>query len=204
MILGISGKFSSGKSTVANLFAKHLRGKYPNILQKSFAFKLKKMVELLSGIQMKQSYSDNYFDNGIIDFTAEDKSIFIKEFNMTVGQMLQKIRTEVFRDNFHKETWIRGLFVDYDIFEQQSSLWVISDCRFTNEANAIIDKGGILIRVNRPDIEENINSSRDKAHPSEIALDNFQHFNYIIDNSGSLEELENKIQKIVMKIVFTC
>ena len=203
MILGISGKFSSGKSTVANLFAKHLRGKYPNILQKSFAFKLKKMVELLSGIQMKQSYSDNYFDNGIIDFTAEDKSIFIKEFNMTVGQMLQKIGTEVFRDNFSDEVWILTLLIDYDIYEKQNSLWIISDVRFTNEMKAIKNLNGLMIRTNRTDIEENINSNRDRSHVSETALDLRTDFDYVIDNSGSLEDLEQQIQQICTKIIFS-
>jgi hypothetical protein len=200
MLIGLSGKIGSGKNTAANYFAKYCKQKYPNVVHHYFAFKLKQIVEILTGIKMKQSFSDNYFSNGITDFTNEDKNIFIPEFNATIGQLLQIIGTNVFRDNFDREVWIKSLFVDYDTYEKNNSLWIITDVRFTNEATAIKDFKGVLVRINRNEDKSDNSSARDKNHPSEIALDNYEKFDYIINNNGTLEELENKIKQIVTKL----
>lgn len=200
MLVAFSGKIQSGKNTAANLFAKNIRYRYSIVQHRYFAFKLKQVVEILTGIKMKQSFTDNFFSNGITDFTTEDKSIFIPEFDMSVGQMLQVVGTDVFRDHFHKETWIRSLFLDYDSYERNNTCWVITDCRFTNEAEYIKNNGGILIRVNRPDLEQLDESGRDRSHPSEIALDLYDGFDYIINNEGGLDDLEKKIVDIIKQI----
>ena len=64
--------------------------------------------------------------------------------------------------------------------------WIISDLRFKNELQAIKDRGGITIRVNRLN-STNQNghtyiNKKDRTHPSETALDDAT-FDYIIDNN---------------------
>jgi hypothetical protein len=97
--------------------------------------------------------------------------------------------------------------------------WIITDLRFPNEYDAVKNKGSITIRVNRPKKYEagflnipgvkNVYASKlgmeefDKAlenvlHPSEIALDNYQ-FDYEIDNSGSIEDLIEKVKEVLIK-----
>ena len=39
-----------------------------------------------------------------------------------------------------------------------------------------------------------------KNHISETILDNYDKFDYVIDNSGTLEDLENKAKEILEKI----
>jgi hypothetical protein len=72
------------------------------------------------------------------------------------------------------------------------SQWIITDVRFPNEAKAILDKGGILIRMLRS--VDNPNSQ----HESEIALDNWENWSHVIDNRDmTLEQLEQTVNTIL-------
>jgi hypothetical protein len=97
--------------------------------------------------------------------------------------------------------------------------WIISDVRFENECQAIKDRGGILIRVNRsfcPKCGESENLHWDTSthklqycnecdyvfdnHASETALDDYEEFDYIIDNSEGIPELIEKVKDILIKL----
>jgi hypothetical protein len=72
--------------------------------------------------------------------------------------------------------------------------WIITDVRFENEANAIKNKNGILIRINRNNYSSNV-----PEHISETALDNFK-FDYVINNeTGNFEKLVNDVKEIMIK-----
>ena len=67
-----------------------------------------------------------------------------------------------------------------------------------NELQAVKERGGITIRVNRLN-STNQNghtyiNKKDRTHPSEISLDDAT-FNYIVDNNGTIEELVIKLKK---------
>lgn len=88
------------------------------------------------------------------------------------------------------------------------SNWIITDVRFPNEAQAIKDRGGVVIRVERdtPKVAA-LFTRKDgstefitaKEHPSETALDNYKDFDYVIDNNGTIENLIDKVQEILSK-----
>lgn len=86
-------------------------------------------------------------------------------------------------------------YVEYDKYSYPN--WIITDCRFPNEAQAIKDKGGIVIRVNRPDYSIQITEVKLK-HPSETSLDNWE-FDYVIENNGTIEELIHKVKEMLEK-----
>jgi hypothetical protein len=71
--------------------------------------------------------------------------------------------------------------------------WIITDCRFPNEAQAIKDKGGIIIRIDRPGIKP-VN-----AHPSETALDNWD-FDHKIANVSDLVALRQSVEVLLNKL----
>ncbi len=81
--------------------------------------------------------------------------------------------------------------------------WIISDCRFENEAKAIKDRDGIVVRINRPTHELEPDALTGKQlmsfpkHPSETSLDSWE-FDYTIDNSGSLEELLEQVRTMLL------
>ena len=70
----------------------------------------------------------------------------------------------------------------------ESSQWLITDTRFPNEADAIKERGGIVVRVDR--------GLSTGDHPSETALDDYE-FDYVIPNTGTIEELIEEVVKFV-------
>ena len=153
----------------------------------------------------------------------------IKEESITVRHLLQMVGTDAMRNIIHHNVWVNALFADYIAKVVSKSVytpgsfkdggsskvtgafdypnWVITDTRFPNEAQAIKDRGGLLIRVNRNMI---ITDNKDgtitlsgnpenfKLHPSETSLDNYQ-FDEIIDNNSSIEEFIEQVKQILIK-----
>jgi hypothetical protein len=108
-------------------------------------------------------------------------------FKPTPRYLLQFIGSELFRFNLHENTWVNATMADYN----EHSKWIITDTRFPNEAEAIKSRGGILIRVNR-------NTGNIDNHVSEISLDDYKGFDYIIDNNGTFDELIEMIKEILI------
>ena len=146
---------------------------------KKMASKLKDVAALLVGVP---SY---LFENQ--DFKKEKMG---PEWgDMTYREFLQKIGTDALRDNVHADIWANSLFSDMT----GSSKWIVTDVRFPNEAEAIRSRKGILIRVN---------TTREvpvSDHPSETSLDDYKEFDYVIDNSGTMEALVRRIRDILVK-----
>ena len=181
IIIGLSGKIGSGKDTVASIIKK-----YNNTFQDiAFAYKLKQITALLTSQDINNT------------MTQEGKNIYIEEFNMTIGQMLQQIGTNLFRDNFNDNTWILATFLQ---IKNNPGNYIITDCRFKNEAQAIKDNNGILIRINRNNNNISDNSTRNLQHQSEIDLDDYDNFDFIINNDLDLNHLEKNVINIIKKL----
>lgn len=76
---------------------------------------------------------------------------------LTPRKLLQLLGTECGRQIIHPNIWINATFADWkkesffagsEIVEKYPN-WIITDVRFPNEVQAIKDRGGIVIRVNR-------------------------------------------------------
>ena len=112
-----------------------------------------------------------------------------------------------------------GLSPDHDDYlSKRLPKWIITDMRFPNELKAIKDKGGVSIRVYRPKYEQctciryeegegcfycdytgKVQVFPKDKHPSETALDNFA-FDYTIENDGTIGELINKVEDILIDL----
>jgi hypothetical protein len=127
---------------------------------------------------------------------------------LTPRLLLQLLGTEAGREIIHPNIWVNALFADYkptgdNLLEgevrrvREEDLiypkWIITDVRFPNEAKAIKDKGGIVIRVNRNNGTRAIDTN---PHPSETALDDYDGFDYVVENDGSIEDLVDKIRQL--------
>lgn len=140
----------------------------------------------------------------------------LKLIKPTYRLLLQQMGTECGRDIIHPNLWVNALFSQYkakciptgdSIAEEDVSLqkeypnWIITDVRFPNELQAVKDRYGITIRVEREQncTEENIEQFNFSLnHPSETALDNAS-FEYTIENNGTIEELIEKVKEILIK-----
>lgn len=184
------------------------------------------------GDEYTRSVMIPFIEAGYEDKLAEPQAKYLVK--MTPRVLLQLLGTEAGRQIIHPNIWVNALFADYifdtgfeypvkviegDPLTGKAKLkvtgnpepynngypkWIITDCRFPNEANTVKEKGGLVIRVNRSnnglacagDLEENMKTN---FHPSETALDSYNQFDYIIDNSGSLEDLIEKVREILQK-----
>lgn len=173
---------------------------------KKFAGKLKQIASILTGIP-QDKFEDQEFKKTFLGaewatlkpYNSEAKWIFDNELYddpMTVREFLQKLGTDGLRKGLHTNVWVNALMADYKKIEygddEQGEYpnWVITDTRFPNEAKAIKERGGIIIRVDRPGVKA-INS-----HPSEIGLDDWK-FDHKIWNGSDLTALTFTMQVIL-------
>lgn len=194
MIIGLNGYSGSGKDEFARLIQK-LDPSYGN---KKFAGKLKEVASLLLGVPVKM-FEDREHKETVLShewwISGEDG-----DHPMSVREFLQILGTEGLRQGLHKNVWVNALFADYRRAaklvpsDNTSSYykveyigdypnWVISDCRFKNEAQAIKDRGGYVVRIDRPGVKP-VNN-----HPSETDLDDWN-FDFKIANVSDLTALE--------------
>lgn len=203
MIVGLHGKIGSGKQTVAKMMAAEFRNYGYTPYYRIWAGKLKQVSQVLTEIKMETDF-DNAFEDGITDYSQEQKNILVKEYDMTLGRMFQVIGTDLFREHFNKKTWILALLNSYHRMVKLNPqiVWLVADTRFPNEADDIIDAcGGKVISIYRPYNDVRDNTTRDKSHESETALDNYKKFSHLIANDCSLEELQAKVTDTVSKLM---
>ena len=235
MIIGINGKIGSGKDTVGKIiqwltkpepdgqyigfqtYDDYSLEKLSPFKIKKFAGKLKQIASLLTGI-----------DVGMFEDQDFKKLDMAPEWNMTYREFLQKLGTEAMRNGLHTNVWVNALFADYKpfgkTFKDVSPVtgvvtfdtvgihpnWIITDMRFPNEMEAVVEKGGITIRVVRPKVESLVDKMRPysdsvhygipmpEEHPSEIALDGHT-MHYEIINDGTIEDLVEKVREVLIK-----
>jgi cytidylate kinase len=178
ILIGISGKIGSGKDTLADFIMKHAPFE-----KKSFAEKIKKTGAYLTGTAVELWY------------TQEGKNVFLPEWDMTIGEFQQKLGTDAARVGLHDKTWIISLFADL----KPTSQWLIKDLRFKNEAYAIKERDGIVLRINGDPAKIRENSKRDLTHISETDLDDFSEWDGVYSNVGSLENLETYAKLVLAK-----
>lgn len=200
-LIGISGKIGSGKDTVAHIIQllssdlglsdqtiAHLT-QHPSSTVKGstwgirkFAGKLKEVASILTGIPTHR-FEDQEFKKTYLgpEWNTWYPNIDRPE-QMTVREFLQKLGTEAMRNGLHRDTWVNATFANYKPYVDK---WLITDTRFPNEAAAVKERGGVLLRVNR--------NASTGDHPSETALDNYE-FDYVIENDGDLTSLVTKVR----------
>jgi len=147
------------------------------------------------------------------DFYTRLKHVKAANFRIikpTPRDFLQLTGTEFGRQILHPQVWVNAMFADYGEFigehegvreadEYIYPNWVITDCRFENEAEAVKSRRGIVIRVERPCKNcPNKECNCDKApeHASETGLDSYKGFDHVIVNDGSINDLVEKIRKL--------
>lgn len=118
----------------------------------------------------------------------------------TLREVLQVVGTELLREGFNSNIHVAATMGSI----KDTDKVIITDMRFPNEFKAVKNREGITIRVNRPKLyqEEDILKGmleKSKEHESETALDDYEDWDYIIENKGSLEELVEKVREILKK-----
>jgi dephospho-CoA kinase len=172
MIIGLTGKARSGKDTVAA----HLQEAY-------------KFHHYWFSKPMKDACR-SMFGWGDEHLYGELKEEVDQRYGISPRVALQTLGTEWGRNTINSDLWI--LRAQKEI-EQHENI-VISDCRFDNEAAAVISSGGIVIEIVRQDINQVA------AHSSESGISSSL-INYQIENNGTLQELYRSVDKFLIDAI---
>lgn len=190
---------------------------FPMIYEfESFANKLKAILCNLYNIPRNYlevtEYKENYyylFDKNIViskDELSEEYFIYDvpcplnislskyiniqnKKVAIKLRNLMQYFGTDIIRNNLGEDVWVNACINCVNINKKHGTPTIITDVRFPNEAKAIKDNNGILIKVVR-------NNEIDNNHESEkIDFD----ADITIINNGSLENLFNNVKEIIDK-----
>ena len=208
VIIGVCGFQGSGKDTIGN----YLVSKY-NFTRLSFASSVKDVASSLFGwdrTMLEGLTEEARAQRDMVDEWWAD-AFGIKGF--TPRFVMQKIGTEIFRENLHPDIWLK--IVEKKIIDmsknQSNPNIVITDCRFPNEFAMIKKHGGIIINVHKDlpewfnDLklgrieQEELSKLNINLHLSEISWIK-EEFDFTLDNTGSFAELENKIDLVIEKV----
>lgn len=174
MIIGLGYKARSGKDTIA-----HYLVEAHGFKRIAFADALKEACRQIFDFNDAQLYGDQ-------------KEILDPYWKLTPRYVLQYVGTECMREKFDKDIWIKS--VEKKILGSSDN-WVITDMRFPNEAQAVQRWGGFLVRVDRP-----LSGATGgiAAHPSEIAMDNFDEWDYTLRNDIQVHAaLYDKVEQML-------
>lgn len=189
MIIGISGKKNSGKSTVSEILNK--KGFYLD----SFASTVKDIAALLFSYPRERLEGNTLEDRLWRETEDYNLSKFLGK-SFSPRNALTMIGTDIGRNTIHENIWIKTVFDRYEKSSNQNRNLVITDVRFPNEFDSIKSYKNIItfnIRISRP-------QNTISEHISEIALDDKDkngEFDYYIINDGTINDLELKIDLIL-------
>ena len=220
-LIAVSGVKGSGKDSVSSMlqyclsvpkmfrqyffyknFRKWIKPKYKRI---AFADPLKKMLSDLLNISLDKFYIREFKEGCIINISTLEGSWLgeklsdskfnklvkqldpsLTEANLSLRQLLQYFGTEIMQKYFGKRVWINSTM------QNRSEYTIISDLRFIEEYNAVKEKKGIVIYINRPNYEFGQHAS--EREMKEL-LENDK-YDFIIDNNGSMEDLFNQVKEL--------
>lgn len=172
-LIAISGKMGSGKDTLTNIILNYFINKNIKCKNIKFADNLKKSSSLITNTTIFDNYNN--------------KDVLIENLNMSIGRF-QQIFGTLMRENVNSDIWVYPVIDFY--LNNPDTICVISDCRFKNEAKMIKNNGGLIFRINKENKSEN---TRDSEHISETDMDDYCDYDLVINNNGSIEDLEKII-----------
>lgn len=166
----ISGKARSGKNEISKIIEKY----YSN----------KKTITISFGHYIKD-YAKRVSD---WDGSEETKP----------RELLQQLGIELIKNKIDNRLFINRILEDIEIFSYFYDIIVASDARLVDEIETLKENypNSISIRVIRNNYDNKL-TDKQKNHLTEVDLDEYNNFDYIINNDETLEE---KVIKILNEV----
>ncbi len=127
-----------------------------------------------------------------VNFRDGDREKPIDWLGKSPRQLMQLLGTEWGRTHVHPELWVLMADQQWQTVQAWGNGMVVTDVRFNNEAEWILSRGGMLIEILRPEVEQ-IN-----AHVSENALTNNVPMTQVTNN-GTLAQLHKNVVEAVFR-----
>ena len=195
MIIGICGFKSSGKDTIGDYLVKEYDFK-----KVSFASTLKDIISIMFGWSRDKlegiTKEDREWREQIDPWWSET----LKMPLLSPRYVMQYFGTDLFRNHFHSDIWVKIIENKLNKYVKEDNI-VITDCRFNNEINMILQLGGNIIHVHR-------NCPSWLKDPIEVQCMHCTEIEWIrcykdydIENVGTIKELEEKVKYILEKLL---
>lgn len=193
MLIGLLGKARSGKDTFAIMLAEELfeltRQRY---VLMAFAHELKIKVQRDFDLSYDQLWGDEK-EKQDLRYAKRLKGFSSNPMDYwTPREVLQKYG-EFYR-SIDYNFWVNHLFEIIDDKEYKNV--IITDVRYTNEADTVMGKGGSLIKIIR-DMDNNIHG---QTHISEVELDDCN-TGLIVENDKTLKDLKSAAKNAAKKLL---
>ena len=111
-------------------------------------------------------------------------------------ELLQHLGVELIKNNINENMLINRIIEDIKVYSYFYDYIVITDARFPNEIESIKKEfdNVISVRINR-----NIYNLDKKYqnHSTETGMDEYNNYDYVIDNNSDLKALEIKVMEVV-------
>ncbi len=189
LVLGLSGKTGCGKSEMRRLICEH---KYPVptvVTKVSLADPIRMIASSLFGWDGDKGLS--VLPSGQIDPTKG------RGLLMGIGMAMRAVYPDVWIDHAIRritgtmytradKAYALGTRPPYELF-------VIDDLRFPNEIDRLQEEFGpraLMCRIQR-------DSAVDIKHVSETSLDNYQQWNYMMTNNGTIEQFHEFVKELL-------
>ena len=169
MIVGLCGLAGCGKNAVAEILAR-LEG--AEVI--AFAGPIYEAVAAITGLSAAELQN------------RERKETPLPWLGKSPRELLQTLGTEWGRESVHPEIWVRTAMRR----AAACPLAVITDCRFTNEAQAVRKAGGVVWQVRRHTAGLGGQAGR---HSSEAGIPE-ELIDLRIENNGTLRDLEAAVE----------
>ena len=181
MLIGLAGPKRSGKSTAAvHLVQRH------GFHHDSFAAPLRRFACDVLDLTLHELETLKESPVDWLDDSRDDRP------QVTPRRFLQLVGTEFGRNLIHPHLWVRACFRRIQRHERV----VISDCRFSNEARAIRERGGVVVRLAGRGVLADSHISEVPLHASLVDFE--------VDNSGDIRWLQEQLSTLVERLGATC
>lgn len=209
-LIGITGKRGSGKNTVADYIKEWAEERGQKAQLQGFADSLKLSFARLfhphATVEEAIEFADYFKESGTLSLGSALPASFINRYQPEISgrAALQRYGTECHREVFDTNFWVDALLPDSHHYHPEPGLgnrvwdwpsnWndgidyaIVTDARFDNEAERVIQLEGVVWQVHRASLDE-----QSDAHASEKGLD--PHLIYVtIDNNTSLSDLKGAV-----------
>lgn len=184
IIIGVGYKKRVGKDTFCDFLLAELRSRIgqPGIRKIGFADKLKDVTFQLYGWAGLQNGA--YYEQH-----PEKKEVVLPRIGMSPREIWIKFGTDAVRGCVYQDTWIA-----YGLNLPCALVTIVKDVGFWNEATAVREKDGYLIKLT------NNRAPNDGVDGREVELDSWTDWDAVYANDGSMAELHAFARKTATAI----
>ncbi len=171
----ISGKAQAGKDTTAILIKNELEKKNLKVINLQYSSYIKEYAKKISGWDGREETKPR--------------------------ELLQVLGTDIIRKELGSDFFVKKLVEDIKVYSFFYDVITISDVRLKIEIDIPRNKFDNIyaLRIDRPNFDNGL-TDEEKMHPTEIDLDDYKKFDFILTNDGTIPDLGKKVSNMLEEV----